>query len=107
LKKSKISIFGGISKFCLWANFYKFWQFWAKFATLTVAQSMPEVRLKSSKPSSLSTMNPIITWRGSLESYHPYLTPQKVSKNPQTYCVHNTLPNVQKPFLLLRPLGVK
>jgi hypothetical protein len=31
-----------------------------------------------------------------LESYHPYLQPQKVSKNPQTYCVHNTLPKVQK-----------
>jgi hypothetical protein len=29
LKNTKILIFGGISKFCLWADFGKFWQFWA------------------------------------------------------------------------------
>jgi hypothetical protein len=29
LKKAKISIFGGISKFRLWADFGKFWKFWA------------------------------------------------------------------------------
>jgi hypothetical protein len=29
LKKTKISIFGSISEFCLWAEFGKFWQFWA------------------------------------------------------------------------------
>jgi hypothetical protein len=29
LKKTKILIFGGISKFHLWADFGKFWQFWA------------------------------------------------------------------------------
>jgi hypothetical protein len=42
LKNSKISIFGGISKFRLWVDFGKFWQFgavlgsfgqfWAEFA---------------------------------------------------------------------------
>jgi hypothetical protein len=32
LKKTKISIFGGISKFRLWADFGKFGQFWADFA---------------------------------------------------------------------------
>jgi hypothetical protein len=43
-----------------------------------------------------------------LESYHPYLQPPKVSKNPQTYCVHNTLSKVQKThFGWLGPLGVK
>jgi hypothetical protein len=47
LKNSKISIFGGISKFRLWADFGKFWQFWAEFAALAVAKSMPEARLKS------------------------------------------------------------
>jgi hypothetical protein len=50
LKNTKISIFGGISKFHLWANFGKFWQFWANFAALTVADSMPQLRLKSLKP---------------------------------------------------------
>jgi hypothetical protein len=29
LKNTNISIFGGISKFHLWADFGKFWQFWA------------------------------------------------------------------------------
>jgi hypothetical protein len=47
LKNIKISIFGGISKFRLWANFGKFWQFWAVFAALAVADSMPEFWLKS------------------------------------------------------------
>jgi hypothetical protein len=48
LNKSKISIFGGISKFRLWADLGRFGQiladfgqFWAEFATLTVAESLP------------------------------------------------------------------
>jgi hypothetical protein len=42
-----------------------------------------------------------------MESYHPYLTPQKVSKNPHTYCFHNTLPKSAKShFICLCPLGV-
>jgi hypothetical protein len=47
LKNTKISIFGGISKFHLWADFGKFGQFWADFAALTVADSMPQLGLKS------------------------------------------------------------
>jgi hypothetical protein len=50
LKNTKILIFGGISKVCLWANFSKFWQFWADFAALALADSMPKVQLKSLKP---------------------------------------------------------
>jgi hypothetical protein len=50
LKNTKISIFGGISKFCFWTNFGKFWQFWAKFTALTLAENMPKARLKTSKP---------------------------------------------------------
>jgi hypothetical protein len=57
LKNTKISIFGGISKFHFWADFSKFGnfldsfgQFWADFAALTVADSMPQLRLKSQKP---------------------------------------------------------
>jgi hypothetical protein len=41
LKSTKILIFGGISKFHLWANFGKFWQFWVDFPAFTVAESMP------------------------------------------------------------------
>jgi hypothetical protein len=44
LKNTKISIFGGISKFHLWADFG---QFWADFAALTVADSMPQLGLKT------------------------------------------------------------
>jgi hypothetical protein len=47
LKNTKILIFGGISKLCLWADFSKFLQFWADFAALVVADSMPKVWLKS------------------------------------------------------------
>jgi hypothetical protein len=39
LRKNKISIFGGMSKFHLWAEFVKFWQFWANFAALALADS--------------------------------------------------------------------
>jgi hypothetical protein len=47
LKNTQISIFGGISKFHLWADFGKFWLFWADFAALTVADSIPQLGLKS------------------------------------------------------------
>jgi hypothetical protein len=57
LKKIKISIFGCISKFLklivfgqILANLGNFGQFWADFATLAVADSMPKLRLKSLKP---------------------------------------------------------
>jgi hypothetical protein len=38
LKKTKISIFGGISKFRLWANFGSFGLIWTKFAPMTMAE---------------------------------------------------------------------
>jgi hypothetical protein len=41
--------------------------------TYTVAESMPELGLKSSKPHNFSTVSPNVTYNGSLESYHPYL----------------------------------
>jgi hypothetical protein len=57
LKNTKISIFGGILKFLklivfgqISANFGSFWQFWADFAALAVADSMPKLQLKSLKP---------------------------------------------------------
>jgi hypothetical protein len=50
LKKTKISIFGGISKFRLWADLGSFGQFWAEFAAMSVADCMPELWLKSLKP---------------------------------------------------------
>jgi hypothetical protein len=45
---------------------------------------------------------------GSLESYHPYLPPQKVSKFPKIECIHIRLPkNAKSHFGHLGPLGVK
>jgi aminoglycoside N3'-acetyltransferase len=44
-------------------------------------------------------MNPNATCSVSLESYNPYLQPQIVSKNPKIYCIHNSLPKVQKAIL--------
>jgi hypothetical protein len=84
LKNTKISIFGGISKFHQWADLGKFWQFWVEFAALTVAESLLEARLKSLKPHNSSTVNPNATRNVSLESYHPYLQPQEVSKASTT-----------------------
>jgi hypothetical protein len=96
LKNTEISIFGGISKFHLWANFGKFWQFWADFAAFTVVEIMPELGLKLSKPHNFSTVSPNVTCNSSLESYHPYLLPQKVSKNPKIYCIYSSLPKPAK-----------
>jgi hypothetical protein len=50
LKNTKTLIFGGISKFRLWANFGSFGQFWADFDAVAVANSMPELQLNSQKP---------------------------------------------------------
>jgi hypothetical protein len=50
-----------------------FGQILAEFAAFTVAESMPKLGLKSSKPHNFSTMSPNVTCNGSLESYHPYL----------------------------------
>jgi hypothetical protein len=71
LKNTKISIFGGISKFHLWVEFGKFWQFWADFPAYIVAESMLELGLKSSKPHNFSTMSLNVTCNRSLESYRP------------------------------------
>jgi hypothetical protein len=52
-------------------------------------------------------VNPNATWNVSLESYHPYLPPQKVSKNPKIECIYNGLPkNAKSHFGCLGPLGV-
>jgi hypothetical protein len=34
---------------CFWADFGIFWEFWADFAALAVADSMPELQMKSLK----------------------------------------------------------
>jgi hypothetical protein len=71
-------------------------QIWADFAAFTVAKSMPELELKSLKPHNFSTVHPNVTCNGSLESYHPYLLPKKLSKNPKIYCIHSSLPKDAK-----------
>jgi hypothetical protein len=45
-KNTKVLIFGGISKV---SSLGTFGQFWAKFVALTVAESLPEARMKSLK----------------------------------------------------------
>jgi hypothetical protein len=53
-------------------------------------------------------MSPNVAWSGSLESYHPYLQVQKVSKIPKIECTHGGLPKTAKShFGCLRTLGVK
>jgi hypothetical protein len=44
-------------------------------------------------------MNPNATWSTSLESYHPYLQPQKVSKNPLIFAFTIAYPKMKK-FIL-------
>jgi hypothetical protein len=78
------------------ANFGNFGQFWADFAALTVANSMPQHGLKSLKPHNVWTISPNDTCSISLESYNPYLQPQKVSKNQKNYCIYISLPRITK-----------
>jgi hypothetical protein len=50
-------------------------------------------------------MSPNVTYGVSLESYHPYLQPQKI---PKIYCIHSTLPkNAKSHFGSLGPLRIK
>jgi hypothetical protein len=101
--KKKISIsqvlvvFQSSSSYCLWVEI---WQFWANFAIYAVAKSIPDKRLKSLKPSNSSTMNPKAIWNGSLKSCQPYLLLQKVSKNPNIYCIYSIYPKMQKAILV-------
>jgi hypothetical protein len=41
-------------------------------------------------------VNPNATWNVSLESYHPYLQPQEVSKAPTTLDTYSSLPKSAK-----------
>jgi hypothetical protein len=53
-------------------------------------------------------MSPKVTYSVSLESYHLYLQPQKVSKTPHTFAIHTNMPKTQKAiFGHQRALGVK
>jgi hypothetical protein len=78
------------------ANFGSFGQIWVDFATFTVAESMPKLGLKSSKPHNFSPVSPNVTCNSLLESYHPNLLPQNVSKNKKNYCIHSSLPKEAK-----------
>jgi hypothetical protein len=53
-------------------------------------------------------VSPNAPWSGSLESYHLYLPPKKVSKIPKIERIHNSLPrNAKCHFGCLGTLGVK
>jgi hypothetical protein len=115
LKNTKISIFGGISKFLklivfgqILADLGSFGQIWADSPALIVADSMLQLGLKSEKPHNFWTMSPNFMCSVSLESYHPYLQPQKVSRILKIYCIHSSLPRItNSTYETYRPLGVK
>jgi hypothetical protein len=84
------------SRFLVEFQSFIFGQIWADFAALTVVDNMPQLGLKSLKPHNFWIISPNIMCSVSLESYHPYLQPQKVSKNPKIYCIHSSLPRITK-----------
>jgi hypothetical protein len=59
------------SRFLAVFQSFIFGQIWADFPAFTVAESMPEFGLKSSKPHNFPTVSPNVTCNGSLESYRP------------------------------------
>jgi hypothetical protein len=85
-----------------------FGQVRAEIAALTVAESLSKVWLKILKPHNSQTVSPNVTWNVSLESYHPYLLHQEVSRTPITLGTYGSLPKIRKGrFGSLSPLGVK
>jgi hypothetical protein len=53
-------------------------------------------------------MNPKTTLSGTLKNYHQYVLSQTISKNPQIYCIHSSLPKSTKScFGFLRTLGIE
>jgi hypothetical protein len=84
------------------------WAGWAHFASLPLAESMPELWLKTKKPSNSQTVNPNLMCKDLLESYNPSPQVCKISSTPSTNCIQNTLPKSEKSrFGYLRLLGVK
>jgi hypothetical protein len=89
------------------ADFGNFGQFWAEFAAFTLAESLPEVRLKSLKRSNSWTVSPNVACSNFLESYRPRLPPKKVSKNLKIECVRSGLNRIANGhFGCLRTLRV-
>jgi hypothetical protein len=80
------------------ATFGSFGQFWADFPAFTVAESMPELGLKSSKPHNFLTVSPNVTCNGSLES-HIYSL-KKFQKIPKKITITAACPNQQKAVLV-------
>jgi hypothetical protein len=90
------------------ANFGRFWQFWAEFATLAMVDYMPELWPNFLKPHNFWTVNPKTMCNDFLESYNPSPQVCKVSITSWTYCIQNTLPKSAKScFGSLRLLQVK
>jgi hypothetical protein len=89
---------------CLWANFSSFGQILLHWQWhFSSAWSLVEIF----KPRHFWTMSPNITCSVSLESYNPYLHPEKVSKNPKIHRIHSSLSNNAKShFGSLGSLGI-
>jgi hypothetical protein len=78
---------------------FNFGQIWADFPAFTVANIMPKLGLKSSKPHNFSTVSPNITCNNSLESYF-----KKFQKIPKFIAFIVAYPRTQKPILVNKDL---
>jgi hypothetical protein len=101
-KKIKSLISGGISKFPKLIVFGQilailggFGQIWTDSAALLIANCML-FDGKTLTPHNSKIGNPKITCCNSLESYDPYLLPQKVPENSHEFAVHSNMPKIQK-----------
>jgi hypothetical protein len=65
-----------------------------------MANSMPLDGLETLKALNSITMNPTTPCSGSVESYDPYLLPQKVSKYPHAFAIHCNMPKIPKGHFL-------
>jgi hypothetical protein len=96
LKKIKISIFGGISKFLkliafgqVLTKFACFGLFWADSTTMVMVDSMPSYERKKRKPQNLAC-------DGLLESLLNFPSTRKLSKNPITNWNRSCVPKIPK-----------
>jgi hypothetical protein len=72
-----------------------------RFSCIHSGWEHAKLGLKSSKPHNFSTMSPNVTCNSSLESYHPYLQPQKKFQKIQKFIAFIVAcPMIQKSILV-------
>jgi hypothetical protein len=103
LKKIKISIFGGISKFLkvivfgqILTKFGYFGLFWVDSTAMAMADSMPSFERKERERHNFCKKCQNLASDGLMESPLNFPSSKKISKHPITNCNRSCMPKVPK-----------